>query len=232
MIDPSLVADIELLTDFGPEDLAAVSAGAERRRLPRGAVVFEEDAEPAELFVVISGRVAVASRAADGRESLMALRQAGDVFGELALFDGGRHFGLARAVEPSEVVAIAYAPLRAIYELRPALLWRMVTALAKRLRASDEALADSRFLDVTGRTAKRLLEMAGAADEFVLPVTQSELAAMVGASRERVNKAIANFVRLGWIEQSEPNGLGGSPGGAAARMYRISDRAQLSLRAR
>ena len=67
----------------------------------------------------------------------------------------------------------------------------------------DSALADSVFLDVTGRTAKRLLELAGDSDEFQLPITQEELAGMVGASRERVNKAIASFVRLGWIDQTD-----------------------------
>ena len=79
-------------------------------------------------------------------------------------------------------------------------------------------LADSVFLDVTGRTAKRLLELAGGADEFVLPITQEELAGMVGASRERVNKAISAFIRLGWIEQLD-------------RRYRITDREQLARRA-
>jgi CRP-like cAMP-binding protein len=83
----------------------------------------------------------------------------------------------------------------------------------------DVALADSVFLDVTGRTAKRLLELAGESDEFVLPITQEELAGMVGASRERVNKAIASFVRLGWIEQAD-------------RRYRITNREQLTIRAR
>ena len=73
--------------------------------------------------------------------------------------------------------------------------------------------------DVTGRTAKRLLEIAGEADDFSLPVTQEELAGIVGASRERVNKAIASFVRLGWIEQRD-------------RRYHILDRAQLELRSR
>ena len=68
----------------------------------------------------------------------------------------------------------------------------------------DGALADSVFLDVTGRTAKRLLELAGDADEFTLPVTQEELAGMVGASRERVNKAIAQFVRLGLDRAARP----------------------------
>ena len=74
------------------------------------------------------------------------------------------------------------------------------------------------FLDVTGRTAKRLLELAGEQDEFVLPVTQEELAGMVGASRERVNKALSAFIRLGWIDQAD-------------RRYRILDRPQLSQRA-
>ena len=77
----------------------------------------------------------------------------------------------------------------------------MVRLLSKRIRATDEALADSFFLDVTGRTAKHLLEMAGDDDTFEIPITQEELAGLVGASRERVNKAIASFLKLGWVEQ-------------------------------
>jgi CRP/FNR family transcriptional regulator, cyclic AMP receptor protein len=82
----------------------------------------------------------------------------------------------------------------------------------------DEVLSDSVFLDVTGRTAKRLLELSNGKDEFVLPITQEELAGMVGASRERVNKAIASFIRLGWIEQHD-------------RRYHILMRAKLEFRA-
>ena len=89
---------------------------------------------------------------------------------------------------------------------------------ARRCPTRDEALADAMFLDVPARTAKRLLELAGEQDEFVLPLTQEELAAMVGASRERVNKAISAFIRLGWIEQLD-------------RRYRITDREQLARRA-
>jgi CRP-like cAMP-binding protein len=107
----------------------------------------------------------------------------------------------------------------AAFEERPELLWGVVELLSLRLRNMDAALADSVFLDVTGRTAKRLLDMADGEDEFILPVTQEELAGMVGASRERVNKAIASFVRLGWIDQTE-------------RRYTILDREQLTRRAR
>jgi CRP-like cAMP-binding protein len=189
------------------------------RNLVRGDVLFEEGSVPDELFVVLAGRIAIASRSLDGRESVFALMEAGDLFGDLGLLDGLPRSAEARALETSQVLAVPYEPVRAMFESDPRLLWGVVRMLAGRLRAMDEALADSVFLDVTGRTAKRLLELASGADEFVLPVTQEELAGMVGASRERVNKAIASFIRLGWIEQHD-------------RRYRIIQRDRLSLRAR
>jgi CRP-like cAMP-binding protein len=98
------------------------------------------------------------------------------------------------------------------------MLWGVIKLLANRLRTMDEVLADSVFLDVTGRTAKRLLELSSGNNEFVLPVTQEELAGMVGASRERVNKAIASFIRLGWLEQHD-------------RRYKILMRDRMEIRA-
>jgi CRP-like cAMP-binding protein len=219
MADVPLLARVDLFAELGDLELAQIAASAERREVQRGDVLFGEGDEPDELFVVDSGRIAIANKSIDGRESVVALMEAGDPFGEMGLFDGLGRSAEARALEPSVVWAIPYAPVQAIYELRPTLLWGVVALLAGRLRGMDTALADSVFLDVTGRTAKRLLELAGDADEFLLPVTQEELAGMVGASRERVNKAIAAFVRLDWIEQSD-------------RRYRITNRPQLELRAR
>src|SRR4051794_11006476 len=214
-----LLTRVDLFAELAPEELSEVIKAAERRELRRADVLFVEDDESAELFVVVSGRIAIANKSGDGRESMVALMEGGDVFGEMALFDGLGRSAEARALEPSVVVAIPYESVQNVYEKRPTLLWGVVALLAGRLRAMDAALADSVFLDVTGRTAKRLLEIAGEANEFTLPVTQEELAGMVGASRERVNKAIAAFVRLGWIEQSD-------------RRYRITNRSQLELRAR
>jgi CRP-like cAMP-binding protein len=182
-------------------------------------VIFAENDEPQELFVVTSGRIAISNRSIDGRESMVALMERGDLFGEMPLFDGLDRSAEARALEESVLIAIPYIPLRELYADKPAMLWQVVSLLAVRLRQMDSALADSVFLDVTGRTAKRLLELAGEADEFSLPITQEELAGMVGASRERHNKAIASFIRLGWIEQID-------------RRYRITDREQLTRRAR
>ena len=216
-----LLSESELFEGFAPDELQELAAAAELRALRRNEAVFNE-ADPADhLYIVRSGRIVIAIASPDGRESVMALMEAGDLFGEMGLFmdaDQGRS-AAARALEASELVSVPFPPVRKLLEERPQLLWGVVRLLTRRLVATDAALADSVFLDVTGRTAKRLLELAGDSDEFILPVTQEELAGMVGASRERVNKALAQFTRLGWLEQSE-------------RRYRITDREQLSRRAR
>jgi CRP/FNR family cyclic AMP-dependent transcriptional regulator len=219
VVDAEYLRNVELFQNLPEEDLTELAGKTDLRDLRRGDVLFAEGDEPTELFVVVDGRIAMVNRSIDGRESVVALMEKGDLFGEMPLFDRQNRSTDARALDSSRVLAIPYAPLRQLYETHPDQLWQVVRLLAGRLRVMDGVLADSVFLDVTGRTAKRLLELAGDADEFSLPVTQEELAGMVGASRERVNKAIASFVRLGWLEQRE-------------RRYRILKRDQLELRAR
>lgn len=214
-----LLAEADLFGLLPPAAIDGLARLASTRELRRGDVLFEQGDPPDELYVVASGRIAIASKSDDGRESVMALMERGDLFGEMSLFDGRGRSAEARALEPSEVVEVPYEPLRAALDADPHLLWGVIELLCGRLRVTDEALADAVFLDVTGRTAKRLLELAGESDSFTLPVTQEELAGMVGASRERVNKAISQFVRLGWIDQSE-------------RRYTILDRRQLEIRSR
>ncbi len=104
----------------------------------------------------------------------------GDLFGEMGLFDDLGRSAEARALEDCQVLRVSYEVLRNIWEDHPELLWSVVRLLSKRIRATDEALADSFFLDVTGRTAKHLLDMAGDDDRFEIPITQEELAGLVG----------------------------------------------------
>lgn len=215
----TLLSNAELFADLDLATIQELSSHTREHTLRRGDVIFGEGDEPGELFLVASGRIAIANKSIDGRESVVALMETGDLFGEMGLFDGLGRSAEARALESSVVVSIPFAPIRDLYEERPELLWRVVRMLAGRLRNMDEALADAVFLDVTGRTAKRLLELAGDKEEFVLPITQEELAGMVGASRERVNKAIAAFIKLGWIQQID-------------RRYVITNRRQLEIRAR
>ena len=203
-----------------PEDFRAEMARhATTRQIERGDLLFAQGDESSELFVVNEGRIAIATHGPESRESVIAILETGGLFGELGLFDGGRRSADARALLDTELTAVRYATARAALQARPELLWVVVRLLSERLRATDEALSDAVFLDVPARTAKRLLELAGDADEVRLPVTQEELAAMVGASRERVNKALSLFARLGWIEA---NGRG---------RYLLVDRTALSDRA-
>lgn len=210
----------ELFAELDEKTLEILAGESEFIDLRRGDVLFHEGDVPQNLYVVADGRIAIANRSFDGRESMVALMEQGELFGEMSLFNEslGRSTD-ARALKATTVLQVPFTPVRALFHQRPELLWSVVRMLCTRLRAVDGALADSVFLDVTGRTAKRLLDIAGERDEFKLPLTQEELAGMVGASRERVNKSINQFIRLGWMEQTD-NG------------YRITDREQLTIRSR
>jgi CRP-like cAMP-binding protein len=204
-----------------PEDaLEELREQATVRTLERNETLFHQGDASTSLFVVAEGRVAIASQAGDGRETVIAVLERGGLFGELPIFDDAPRMADARALTESTVLELAYEPVRALLRARPELLWVIVRLLVSRLRATDEALAELVFLDVPARTAKRLLELSGGADAFTLPVTQEELASMVGASRERVNKAISLFVRLDWLTLEGRN------------HYRIVDRQALEDRAR
>ncbi|MDA2945291.1 MAG: Crp/Fnr family transcriptional regulator [Actinomycetota bacterium] len=220
--EPSIdvLARTDLFADADSAALSVVLSSSRRLEMVRGDVLFNEGDAPGSLHVVLSGRIAIVMSAeSDSRESVVALMDAGDLFGELGLLDEGPRSATARALEPTVVLEVPYDAVRTLFDDEPRLVWNAARMLANRLRVMDEVLADSVFLDVTGRTAKRIIEMSEGRDEFTLPVTQEELAGMVGASRERVNKAIASFVRLGWIDQHE-------------RHYRIIQRDRLELRAR
>ena len=202
-MDRSKLAEVTLFAALTDSELDRMLDESSSLDLVRGDVLFKEDEDADALFVVESGRVAIGNRSVDGRESMVALMESGDLFGEMSLFDGTGRSADARALEPSQVLSVPFGPLRAILDERPALLWEVVKMLSGRLRHMDAALADAFFLDVTGRTAKRLLELAGDTDAFEIPITQEELAGLIGASRERVNKAISAFMRLGWTEQHD-----------------------------
>jgi len=220
MAHEQVLAETEFFAEAPLELLAPIAAAGKVRELVRGHVLFEAGDEPDSIYVVLSGRIAIAigNRPFDHRESVIALMDEGDLFGDMGMLDKSPRSAGARSLEASTVLEIPYSAVIEQLNKSSDLLWNVIRMLSRRLRAMDQALADSVFLDVTGRTAKRLLELSGGKDEFTLPVTQEELAGMVGASRERVNKAIASFIKLHWLEQSE-------------RTYHIIDRAKLEQRA-
>ncbi len=220
MAHEHVLAETEFFADAPGELPTTVAAAGKVKDLVRGDVLFEVGDEPHSLYVVLSGRIAIAigNKPFDHRESVIALMDAGDLFGEMGMLDKNARSAGARALEASQVLEIPYSIVLDQLNSSTGLMWNVIRMLSRRLRSMDQALADSVFLDVTGRTAKRLLELSAGKDQFTLPVTQEELAGMVGASRERVNKAIASFIKLKWLEQHD-------------RTYHIIDRTKLEQRA-
>jgi CRP/FNR family cyclic AMP-dependent transcriptional regulator len=219
MAERRILETTQLLGALPPDALETLRQQATMRTVARNEVLFRQGDAAAEMYGIASGRVAVLTRSPDGRESLVAVLDEGSLLGELPLFDDGARSADARALEESQLIVLGYDAVRAAIDAHPTMLWVIVRLLARRLRDTDESLADAVFLDVPARTAKRLLDIAGDADQFRLPMTQEDLAGLVGASRERVNKALSLFTRLGWIEVEGRN------------RYRILDRQALMERA-
>jgi len=219
MTERRILETTQLLGALPPAALDTLRSASKLREVARNEVLFHQGDPAAALFGIVSGRIAILPKSPDGRESLVAVLEEGSLFGELALFDDGPRSADARVLEPTQLLVVEYTAVRAAIEQHPEVLWVIVRMFARRLRATDDSLADAVFLDVPARTAKRLLEIAGDAEQFRLPMTQEDLAGLVGASRERVNKALSLFTKLGWLAVEGRN------------RYRILDRAALEDRA-
>ena len=175
-------------------------------RLERGDVLFHEGDQGDRLYVIGEGKIKLGRTSSDGRENLLAILGPGEMFGELSLFDPGPRTATATAVAETQVVSMSHDQLKQFLTQRPGVATTLLAALARRLRRTNESLADLVFTDVPGRVAKALLDLAGRfgrpVDEGVMvahDLTQEELAQLVGASRETVNKALADFASRGWL---------------------------------
>ncbi|MGZ4615779.1 MAG: Crp/Fnr family transcriptional regulator [Actinomycetes bacterium] len=175
-------------------------------RVARGQTLFDEGDPGDRLYVVTAGKIKLGRTSPDGRENLLAVLGRGEMFGELSLFDPGPRTATATAVTDSTLIGLGHDDLQPWLTGRPEVAAQLLAALARRLRRTNEAMADLVFSDVPGRVAKQLLDLArrfGVQTEDGVRVThdltQEELAQLVGASRETVNKALADFASRGFL---------------------------------
>lgn len=175
-------------------------------RLTRGQRLFDEGDNGDRLYVVLDGKMKLTRAAPDGRENLLSVVGPGEMFGELSLFDPRPRTASAVAVTDCRLAALPHDELRPWLTGRPQVAVTLLRALARRLRRANDVMADLVFTDVPGRVAKALLDLAerfGKEKDDGLHVhhdlTQEELAQLVGASRETVNKALADFAGRGWL---------------------------------
>ena len=175
-------------------------------RYPRGTTIFDEGEPGDRLYIITSGKIKLARHAPDGRENLLTVMGPSDMFGELSIFDPGPRTSSAVCVTEVQAATMNSELLKKWVDDHPEIAQQLLRVLARRLRRTNANLADLIFTDVPGRVAKTLLQLAnrfgvqeGSALRVNHDLTQEEIAQLVGASRETVNKSLAEFVSRGWI---------------------------------
>jgi CRP/FNR family cyclic AMP-dependent transcriptional regulator len=202
---PTMSVSLERITDFLSTvplfrelDRSAVRAFAEHTRVQKftkGAVIVSEGDVGDALYVVHSGQVKVLLTGEDGREVILNVLNVGEHFGELALIDGRPRSAHVVSTQASSLLVLHRTDFRRQVEQSPPVAWGLMVELSRRLRQADSTIGSLVRLDVPGRVAKVLLEHATPGEPATLnkPLTHQTIAQMIGASRETVSRAMAEF---------------------------------------
>lgn len=197
----ALLRATTLLKELDEEDLRRLATRAVTRRYRRGQVVFTEG-EPADtLLVVAQGRLKVLTKADDGRDHVLNIAGPRETLGELNIVEPGTRSASVEALEPTTCLVLDRNSVWELVRERPAVAEQLIRALVAHVRRLTGANADLVFLDLPRRVAKLLLMRAREAGRPVieLGLTQTEIASLLGGSRQSVNQALREFERRAWI---------------------------------
>jgi CRP-like cAMP-binding protein len=207
--DPELVKLVSghvLLGQLEPEELKRVLAFARTERFPAGQVIFRRGEPGHSMMTVISGRIKISVSSSEGKEAVLAILGRGEVLGEMALIDGKERSADATAMEASEALSIHRRDFIPFLERNPAICLRLLGVMSDRLRRTSEMVEDRSFLDLPGRLAKTLLDLGRTEGvdtkdglRIDMPMSQSAFGAMLGASRETINKQLKSWQDEGLI---------------------------------
>ncbi len=197
---------VSFFADLSEEEIQALSSATKRRTFRSGEVIFHRDDPGQVLYMIKEGKVKICIISPDGQEVSLTVFGKGEVFGEFALLDGLPRSADDVALEKVECYTLQRSDFQNAILKNPKIAILVLEALSKRLRNTNNMVEDLIFLDVYGRVAKKLLELADAhgvkTEEGVVidvRLTQQELASMVGASRESVNKVLGYFTDKNFI---------------------------------
>jgi len=204
----ALLRRVPVFTGLSDGDLNAIAQVAVARRFESGEIVFFEGDSGDTCYVVRSGLARAIRGHPDGRSITLAHFAAGEIFGELAMFDDEPRSATVDTIEPTEVIAIPGRDVQRLIRDYPEIAMKLITALAHRLRATNERLASQSFQTVQSRVAAVLVQMVQAAREgndadsdVVVTLTQADLAKLAGSSRESASRFLATLERSGVITQ-------------------------------
>jgi CRP/FNR family transcriptional regulator, cyclic AMP receptor protein len=201
------LAGIPFFSGLDAASLESVGRGMRSRRFRRGEVLFHQGDPGDALFIVMGGTIKIMLPSETGDEAILATLRPGDVFGELALLDGAPRSATAVALEATETLILPRDQFRELLATEPAIRDALLASIAAELRRLTNHVEELHFLDITGRLASRLARLAaesGAARpdgsvRLKSPLTQGDLAAMIGCTRQSVNKLLGMFTDDGLI---------------------------------
>jgi CRP/FNR family transcriptional regulator, cyclic AMP receptor protein len=205
--EESIVRKAPLFTALEESAALSLHASMDSVKISKGSILFAEGDEGDHLYVIVEGKIKLGTSSGDGRENLLAILGPGEMFGELSLFDPNPRTSTATAVTDAKLLSLGQTKLIPWLTENPRVSLNLLASLAQRLRRTNEAVGDLVFSDVPGRVAKALIDLGERfgkqTDEGLLvnhDLTQEELAQLVGASRETVNKALADFAGRNWLK--------------------------------
>ncbi len=209
MLSAELFRPVPLFAGLDDNDLESLIAVTARRKYSRDAVIFFEQDLGDSMFMILSGSVKVAILSEDGREIILSLLTDNDFFGEMSLLDNEPRSATAIAKMDTEVAVLHQKDFLAIVQRQPRVLINLLSVLSSRLRKANYQIGNLALLDVFGRVARVLLDIAGNTGTkledgrlcFRRP-THQEIANMIGATRETVSRMISDLHRQGFIEIS------------------------------
>jgi CRP-like cAMP-binding protein len=203
-----LLGRVPVFSTLELDDLERIAQLAVPRAFDPGQVVFREGDASDTCYIVRSGRARAVREHSDGRTITLATFGPGDIFGELAMFEDERRSATVEAVQPTSVVAVLGPDMRRLMAEHPEISIRLVVALGRRLRETNERLAKQSFQTVQSRVAVVLrdlvaqaVEGGAAGEEVLVTATQSDLAKLAGSSRESASRFLAVLERAGVISQ-------------------------------
>jgi CRP/FNR family cyclic AMP-dependent transcriptional regulator len=208
-VEPLAVADFlsesPLFACLSAQDRLALAGRMRPRQFARDEVVFHRDDPAGQVFLITTGTVKVSVPDEQGREVVVALERGGDVFGELAMFDDAPRSATVTALTETHTLALARQEFIAVLERNPDAMRGMLALLVKTVRHSTGHVEDLVFLDLPGRVAKCLLDLADASGGDRVDLTQEDIAGFVGATRVSVNRVLADLEKRGAIKVGRRN---------------------------
>ena len=206
-IDENVVRKAPIFQGLDPAAANTLRTAMAPVKLRKGQALFKEGDDGDNLYIITSGKIKLGTKSQDGRENLLMVLGPGDMFGDLSLFDSGPRTSTATAVTESRLLSLGQEKVIPWVREHPEASLHLLARLASRLRRTNEVVSDLVFSDVPGRVAKALIDLGvkfgeKTSEGFLVhhDLTQEELAQLVGASRETVNKALADFAQRSWIK--------------------------------